>query len=161
MKVSKRAISKLYEDDQNARRHSQANLEAIRASLERFGQQRAAVIRSDGRVLAGNGMLEAATRLGWTEMFVTVVPDEWSDEQARAFALADNRTAELAEWDQEVLAAQLVDLDLKGIDLIELGFASRTRDPADPPEDFSEYGDDISTDHQCPKCGYEWSGPSR
>jgi ParB-like chromosome segregation protein Spo0J len=161
MKVVKRSISKLFEDDANARRHSQANIEAIKASLEAFGQQRAAVIRSDGRVLAGNGMLEAATRLGWTELHVTVVPDEWSDEQARAFALADNRTAELAEWDQEVLAAQLVDLDLKGFDLEDLGFASKTRDPADAPEDFEEFDDDIATEHQCPKCGYEWSGPSR
>ena len=103
-------------------------------------------------------MLEAAVRAGMTELFCTVVPDDWSDDDARAFALADNRTAELADWDQEVLAQHLVELDLAGVDLTELGFTSRTHDPKDKPEDFDSYDDDIKTDHLCPKCGYEWSG---
>lgn len=105
-------------------------------------------------------MLEAAQRLGMDELYCTVVPDDWSDEDARAFALADNRTAELAEWDQEVLSQHLVELDLSGVDITDLGFASRTHDPKDQPEDFDEYGDDIETQHRCPKCGYEWSGSS-
>lgn len=158
MKLVKRQIGTLRPDPRNARTHSEANISAIEMSLRRYGQRRAAVIRSDGTILAGNGMLEAAVRAGLTELFCDVVPDKWSDDEARAFALADNRTAELADWDQEVLAQHLVELDLAGVDLSQLGFASRTHDPKDKPEDFTEYDDDIQTDHLCPKCGYEWSG---
>jgi site-specific DNA-methyltransferase (adenine-specific) len=84
------------------------------------------VIRSDGTVLAGNGMLEAARSLGWSELAVTVVPDGWSDEQARAYALADNRTGELAEWDVAVLDEHLVELEVAGLDIESLGFESPT-----------------------------------
>ena len=160
MKLAKRRLDQLHPDPRNARTHSEANLAAITSSLRLFGQRRAAVVRSDGTILAGNGMYEAAKRLGIEELHVHIVPDEWTDDEARAFALADNRTAELAEWDQEILAQHLVELDLSGIDLTDLGFATRTHDPKDGPEDFDAYDDDIETQHQCPKCGYEWSGAS-
>lgn len=161
MEISTRRLDELTLDPTNARKHSEANIAAIQASLSMFGQRRAAVIRDSGLVLAGNGMVEAAIRLGWDKIAVTVVPDDWTETEARAFALADNRTAELAEWDQDVLAQHLVELDLDGFDLTDIGFASKTRDPADPPEDFDEYGDDIDTDYRCPKCAYEWSGPAK
>jgi hypothetical protein len=117
-------IADLRPDARNARKHGKRNLATIRASLEAFGQRRAAVIRSDGTVLAGNGMLEAARSLGWSELAVTVVPDGWSDEQARAYALADNRTGELAEWDAAVLDEHLVELEVAGLDIEALGFES-------------------------------------
>jgi site-specific DNA-methyltransferase (adenine-specific) len=73
-------------------------------------------------VVAGNGTLEAAKNLGWTEIAISRTPVGWSWEQIRAFALADNRTAELAEWDDKVLADQLLELDANGWELEELGF---------------------------------------
>jgi hypothetical protein len=134
MKIETRSIDSLLPDSRNARKHGKRNLATIRASLEQFGQQRAAVIRSDGTVLAGNGMLEAARELGWTELAVTVVPDEWSDEQARAYALADNRTGELAEWDVAVLDEHLVELEVAGLDIEALGF--------EPPKQHSDVVED-------------------
>jgi DNA modification methylase len=127
MNIETRAIADLRPDSRNARKHGKRNLATIRASLEQFGQQRAAVIRSDGTVLAGNGMLEAARELGWTDLAVTVVPDGWSDEQARAYALADNRTGELAEWDVAVLDDHLVELEVSGLDMESFGFESPSR----------------------------------
>jgi hypothetical protein len=124
MNIETRAIADLRPDGRNARKHGKRNLATIRASLEQFGQQRAAVIRWDGTVLAGNGMLEAARELGWTDLAVTVVPHGWSDEQARAYALADNRTGELAEWDVAVLDDHLVELEVCGLDIDALGFDS-------------------------------------
>jgi DNA modification methylase len=115
-------IGRLKPDPENARKHSKRNLDAIAESLRQFGQQRAAVIRSDGTVLAGNGMLDAARALGWTQVAVTVVPDEWTDDQARAYALADNRTAELAEWDGSILDDHLQTLIAAGWDVGDLGF---------------------------------------
>jgi hypothetical protein len=128
MNIETRAIDSLRPDSRNARKHGKKNLATIRASLEQFGQQRAAVIRSDGTVLAGNGMLEAARSLGWSKLAVTVVPDGWSDEQSRAYALADNRTGELAEWDVAVLDEHLVELEVAGLDIESLGFESPKRD---------------------------------
>jgi len=122
MDIETWSIAALRSDDRNARKHGKRNLSTIRESLAQFGQRRAAVIRSDGTVLAGNGMLAAAVELGWSELSVTVVPDDWSDDQARAYALADNRTGELAEWDSGVLGDHLKDLQGAGWDVAALGF---------------------------------------
>lgn len=98
-------VADLSNDPANARKHSQRNIEAIVASLRRFGQQKPIVVDSTGVVRAGNGTLEAARVLGWEtiEGVVTTL----QGVEATAYAIADNRTAELAEWDDEVLAAQL------------------------------------------------------
>jgi len=115
------SITELSLDPKNARKHSQRNLEAIAASLEKFGQRKPIVVHR-GVILAGNGTLEAAKSLGWTEIDVAEVPDDWDDETAKAYALADNRTAELAEWDEGELAKQLLELVDAEWDITELGF---------------------------------------
>jgi DNA modification methylase len=135
MKIETRPIDSLVPDSRNARKHGKKNLATIKASLAQFGQRRAAVVRSDGTVLAGNGMLEAARSLGWTELSVTVVPDDWTDEEARAYALADNRTGELAEWDVAVLDEHLVELEVAGLDIEALGFETPKREDAEVEED--------------------------
>ena len=135
MKIETRPLDSLRPDSRNARKHGKKNLETIKASLAQFGQRRAAVIRSDGTVLAGNGMLEAARSLDWTELSVTVVPDDWSDEEARAYALADNRTGELAEWDVAVLDEHLVELEVAGIDIESLGFEPPEREEVETEDE--------------------------
>jgi len=115
------SITELSLDPKNARKHSQRNLDAIAASLEKFGQRKPIVVHR-GVILAGNGTLEAAKTLGWTEIDVAEVPDDWDDDTAKAYALADNRTAELAEWDESELAKQLLELVENEWDIAELGF---------------------------------------
>ncbi len=105
MKSYTKSIEELSQDPANARLHDNKNLEAITASLKRFGQQKPIVIDSSGVVRAGNGTLAAAKSLGWET--VEVVVTELQGSEATAYAIADNRTAELAEWDIEVLAASL------------------------------------------------------
>jgi DNA modification methylase len=122
MEVTRRLISDLTLDPQNARTHSQKNLNAIKASLTQFGQRKPIVITSEGLVLAGNGTLEAAKSLGWDHIDVTITPVDWDLNTARAYALADNRTAELAEWDENVLAKQLLELIDVDFDIESLGF---------------------------------------
>jgi len=104
------AIDSLSADPANPRKHGQRNLDAIAASLRRFGQQKPIVVDSHGVVRAGNGQLAAAKLLGWTE--IRVVRSDLPPTELTAFAIADNRTAELAEWDAEVLAGLLSDSDL-------------------------------------------------
>ena len=115
-------INSLTPDPANARRHDGKNLKAIASSLEKFGQRKPIVVTPDSIVVAGNGTVEAAKSLGWTEIAIARTPVGWSWDQIKAFALADNRSAELAEWDDKVLADQLLELDANGWELEELGF---------------------------------------
>lgn len=90
---------------------------AIVESLRRFGQQKPIVVQdSTGYVVAGNHLLRAAQALGWTEIAVNRVA--MSDRDAKAFMIADNRTADLGSYDQDVLGAMLkelaIDEDLAG-----------------------------------------------
>jgi ParB-like chromosome segregation protein Spo0J len=150
-------IAKLSLDPKNARKHSQRNLDAIAASLNRFGQRKPIVIHR-GVVLAGNGTLEAAKSLGWTEIEVAEVPDDWDIDTAKAYALADNRTAELAEWDESELAKQLLELQDADWDIRELGFEipKLTDEPNFQPEDIEQPRLDQRAPIMCPKCSFEW-----
>jgi|HubBroStandDraft_1064217.scaffolds.fasta_scaffold453076_2 ParB-like chromosome segregation protein Spo0J len=110
MTIESVAIESLSADPANARKHGQRNLEAIAASLRRFGQQKPIVVDSHGVVRAGNGQLAAARALGWTH--IRVVRSDLPATELTAFAITDNRTAELAEWDPEILAGLLADPEL-------------------------------------------------
>jgi len=130
MKLEKVAIESLNLDPNNARKHSARNLEAIAASLNKFGQRKPIVVHR-GVILAGNGTVEAAKSLGWKEIEITAVPDDWDDETAKAYALADNRSAELAEWDESELAKQILELQDSGWDIAQLGFTEVAPPSAD------------------------------
>lgn len=96
-------IKSLVPDPMNARLHPERNLEAIKESLVLYGQVKPLVVRkSNNVVVAGNGTLECAKALGWTEIAVTYV--DMNEGEAAGFGLADNRSAELAKWDFETVA---------------------------------------------------------
>jgi hypothetical protein len=113
-------IADLVLDPANARKHSKKNLAAIKGSLAKFGQQKPIVIDANQVVIAGNGTVLAATELGWTE--IDAVQTELTGAEAIAFAITDNRTGELAEWDWEPLGAQLAGLLDESWDLGNLGW---------------------------------------
>lgn len=152
-------LASLRPDPGNARLHPERNLEAIKASLDRFGQLKPVVALEDGTVVAGNGTYEAARRLGWAKLAAVRLKDA-DAERARAYALADNRTAELAEWDGARLVAAIEELEQAGEDPAALGFepADLKRWRQDAPDDFDDRDEDLPTDYRCPDCGYEWSG---
>ncbi len=108
VKVTSAATDSLKPDPANARLHDQANIDAIIRSLERFGQQKPIVVDENNTILAGNGTWQAAKQLGWTRLLVART--NLRGKEAAAFALADNRTAELARWDPAQLATTLSDL---------------------------------------------------
>ncbi len=115
-------VSDLVSDPANARRHPERNLSAIEASLRTYGQRKPIVVRREGMVVtAGNGTLDAARRLGWTHLAAVVVDDD--PITATGYAISDNRTAELAEWDEEALGKLLTELRAEEVDLAALGWA--------------------------------------
>jgi ParB-like chromosome segregation protein Spo0J len=125
MKIETLQIRDLTPDPENARLHDDKNLKAIQGSLKEFGQRKPIVITEAGVIVAGNGTVEAAKRLGWTQIEAVRVPGDWTPNQIKAFALADNRTAELASWDIHVLDEQLWELEQEELDVTLLGFESR------------------------------------
>lgn len=135
MEVKSVPLKTLTLDPNNARKHNERNLTAIANSLSTFGQRKPIVVHN-GVVIAGNGTLAAAKSLNWTEISVVEVPNDWDKDTATAFALADNRTAELAEWDESVLADQLLELIDAGVEIADLGF-----DESDLVDDKDPYAD--------------------
>ena len=122
MKIEVLKLQQLKPDPQNARLHDDDNLGAIMGSLDKFGQRKPIVIDQDGTIVAGNGTYEAAKRLGWAEIEAVRVPSEWDDNTIKAIALADNRTAELATWNHEVLATTILELQEVDFDIEAIGF---------------------------------------
>ena len=122
LRIETKKVAELSFDPANARAHNKPNPDAIRASLEMFGQRKPIVLDSKGVVVAGNGTLQAAIALGWSEIETVSVPADWNENQIRAFAIADNRTGELAEWNQDVLALQIMELQEMDYPIADLGF---------------------------------------
>jgi hypothetical protein len=110
------SVGELLNDPANVRQHGARNLETIKASLARFGQQKPIVVDGNGVVVAGNGTLAAARELGWQS--VHVVRSGLTGSDRTAYAIADNRTAELAEWDEGALAEQLSALAIDDAELL-------------------------------------------
>lgn len=121
LKIKNTSLDEIILDPTNARKHSAENIRAIKGSLTAFGQRKPIVITNENIVIAGNGTVTAAKELGWDTVATVEVPTDWSAEKIKAFALADNKTAELAEWDTAALSLQALELD--GIfKLEEFGF---------------------------------------
>jgi len=102
-------IDEIHLDPANAR--TGHNVERIAGSLAQYGQRKPIVVNRNeaNKVEAGNGTLQAARSLGWTHVAAVLVEDEPS--VAIGFAIADNRTAELSQWDYEALQALMGSLD--------------------------------------------------
>ncbi|MEE4185175.1 MAG: DNA methyltransferase [Gammaproteobacteria bacterium] len=100
----------------NARTHSPRQIAQIAASIQRFGFLNPVLIDRDGVVIAGHGRVAAATMLE-LEQIPTVCIDQLSPAEVRAYRLADNKLAELAGWDSELLA-----LEFQGLSDLELDF---------------------------------------
>lgn len=119
------SIKDLKNDQNNVRAHSNKNIEAIKESLRKFGQVKPIVISADKVVVAGNGTLQSAKELGWTQIQAVQIPAEWDEAKIKAYAIADNRSSELANWDLPKLSMQVEELKEYGYELEDIGFTKR------------------------------------
>lgn len=123
LRVTRVPLASLVPDPANARLHNEGNLDAIKASLRRFGQAEPLVVQAGTRrVIAGHGRLAAMQALGWTDC--EVVELDVSGTDATALGIALNRTAELAEWDDGVLVKILEQLRTEDGGLDGVGFTT-------------------------------------
>ena len=165
------SIKSLKPDHKNARRRTDRSSQLIQESLQRYGAARSIVIDEENRILAGNGTVDGAKAAGIENVriietdgdeIIAIKRTNLSEEQKIGLALADNRTSDLSEWDQEMLHTLSQEHDINDWFTPE-DLNSITGDPVselEPPQDFDEVDDDITTEHRCPSCGYEWSGKS-
>ena len=135
MTVIERDLDSLIPYDNNPR-HNEAAVPYVANSLKRFGWKQPIVIDKDGVIVAGHTRVMAAKSLGWTTA-PCVIADDLTPEEVQAYRLADNKTAELAEWDLEALEFELTDLDGQ-IDMSEFGFFDEEDEPTEIEEDDFE-----------------------
>lgn len=116
----------------NARRHTPTQVQRIAGSIREFGFVNPILLDGERGIIAGHGRLEAAKMLG-LQTVPTVQLAHLSPLQAKALVLADNRLAELSDWDDEMLKLELSELQEVGVDISVAGF--------DLDEGFDDPGD--------------------
>lgn len=163
--ADKRPIDEVTHWPDNPRR---GNVAVVRDSLDAHGQYKQIIVQaSTGHAIVGNHTLAAARELGWTHIAVT--EHDLPDDEARAIAIVDNRSGDLAEWDIDALRRQLEMLpdpthgtgyDQASLDdlIAAASGAAAGAGPAAPGEFPPVDPDGLPVAHRCPSCGYEWSG---
>ena len=143
MKVEAKSIDEIKPYENNPRDNDDA-VDAVANSIKQFGWQQPIVVWKDMVIVVGHTRYKAAKKLGLKTIPV-VVADNLTEEQAKAYRLADNKTNELAEWNDDLLENELGSID--DIDMSDFGFPpletieeenSEARDDdfdEDPPEE--------------------------
>ena len=140
--MTHKPVAELIPDPRNARTHSQSQIRQIANSITEFGFTNPILIDETNRIIAGHGRMQAATRLGLESVPVIIVSD-LSDPQKRALALADNKIALNAGWDQELSYLSSVEIDF---DVEITGFEGGEIDMA--IESVAPENDDPDADRQ-------------
>lgn len=153
LKIVYKPISELKEYENNPRRNDEA-VKYVANSIREFGFKVPIVIDSNDIIVAGHTRVKACYELGITEV-PCIIADDLTEEQIRAFRLADNKTAEIAGWDFSKLELEMDDINL---DMSEFGFTDALDMDVDA---LFEDSDKPSKEHApktvvCPHCGEEF-----
>ncbi len=145
MKIIMMKTDDLIEYDNNPR-HNEEAVEAVANSISEFGFKVPIIITSDNIIVAGHTRLKASKKLGLTEV-PCIIANDLTEEQIKAFRLADNKTAELASWDFDALMEELDNIDM---DMLQFGFEDLYDDIPDNAEDddfdvYDELEDDAES----------------
>jgi ParB-like chromosome segregation protein Spo0J len=160
-KVERWPLDRIVPYERNPRTHPEEQIALLARLMREHGVDQPIVVDEEGVIIKGHGRLMAA-RLAAFETFPVVVKRGLTEEQKRADRIADNQVALLSGWDVPLLKEELVDLRGAGFEMPLLAFSdaqlAKNLAWGEPPADFGEIGEDIETEHRCPKCGYRWSG---
>ena len=157
-RVERRSVNDLLPYARNARTHSDEQVAQIAASIREWGWTTPVLVDESGGIIAGHGRVMAARKLGITDIPV-MVASGWSEQQKRAYVLADNKLALNAGWDDAMLALELRELAGAGFDMGLTGFDSKEIDLLlDESGDLGQIpaaGSSAASDGltACPKCG--------
>jgi len=143
LEIRYQAIDNLRPNPKNPRTHTRKQIDQLAASISTFGWTVPILIDAADRIVAGHGRLEAAKRLELKNV-PTICLEQLSEHQLRAYALADNRIAELAGWDDALLRLELselstleidFDLTITGFEMAEIDVRIQANHDATEPED--------------------------
>jgi ParB-like chromosome segregation protein Spo0J len=158
LKILYLSIDELVPYARNPRTHSEEQISEIAASIREFGFTNPILIDANQGIIAGHGRFAAAKELG-LETIPCIDLSHLSDEQKRAYIIADNKLALNGGWNDELLRLELTDLkelgadlELTGFDAMELADIMLGKDV-----EFKEYDESAADDVQlltCPKCGH-------
>lgn len=153
MKIEEISVNDVIPYENNPRKNDGA-VEAVANSIREFGFRVPIIIDRENVIIAGHTRLKAAEQLG-LEKVPVVRADDLTEEQVRAFRLADNKVGEISDWDFEMLGDELA--EITDIDMADFGFPDIDTGEKErvAPESFEEF-ESAETEHKCPKCGYEW-----
>ena len=158
MQIEIRPLSRIKPYDRNPRRNDHA-VNAVAASIERFGFRQPIVVDKDGVIIVGHTRFKAAVKLGLQAVPVHVAA-ELTPEQTRALRIADNKSADIATWDDALLASELAALESLSIDASDLGFTDNelTQIFAPAPTESAVDPDDVPAppDEPVTKRGDVW-----
>jgi hypothetical protein len=179
-----KSLKDLVPDDKNANQGSVRGRAMLETSVEQYGAGRSLLADRNGKLIAGNKSQEVYIDKGIEDCIVVqtdgktpvvvqrVDLDLDKDPRARELAVMDNRTNEVSlTWDGEVLnklqqegtdlSKAFDEIELKNIvALSEANLSAAANMQAAPPE-FPSFDENLPTEHQCPKCGYSWSGKAK
>src|SRR5215207_5619074 len=153
LQVVEQSISAIRPSPRHARRHPKSQIAKIAASISAFGFNTPILVDAAGEIIAGHARLEAAKQLSLT-MVPTIVLSDLPEEKVRALRVADNKTADGAEWAFDILKSEFEFLGAIDIDLPELtGFATAeidtiisgatdTKNEDDPADRLPEMAED-------------------
>jgi ParB-like chromosome segregation protein Spo0J len=152
-------------NESNARAHGERNLRAIMKSLQEFGQQKPIIVSRELEVIAGHGTLAAAMRLKLAKVWI--VKSSLTYDEAQAYGIADNRTADLAKWDEVALRTSLAEIAESEHNLLAAsGFSKKEVEAmlatvAGAPlavlgDQFTESCADNVEWRHCAECGHRW-----
>jgi ParB-like chromosome segregation protein Spo0J len=160
-RVERWPIERLIPYARNARTHSDAQVAQLAASIREWGWTVPVLVDEDGSLIAGHGRILAGYLLK-LKTAPTMVARGWTEAQIKAYRIADNQIALNAGWDEQLLGGELDELRKMGLDLSLLAISTdeieRLIAGPSAPGDFPAHDESISTTHECPKCGFRWSG---
>ena len=157
LKIVYRPLSEIHPYERNPRNNEEA-VKAVAASIQAFGFLVPIILDNEESriIVAGHTRYKAAALLHLQEV-PTVLADDLSEEQIKAYRLADNRVAEIAIWDLPLLGEAMEEIG-DAFDMGEFGFDLGVGDVYEPNDTSKEIDagafDDETFEYQCPECGF-------
>lgn len=155
-------LTRIKEYPHNPKTHPPAQITLLANLLKKFGADQDIVVDDKGVILKGHGRKLAAAEAGMKDFPVTQ-RFGLSEDDKIALRIADNQVPLLGGWDNELVRFEIERLRRSDYPIELLGFGEQqlvefTTIPGPPAGGFAAFGEDIDTEHECPKCHYRWSG---
>lgn len=154
MKIREMSVNDVKEYEKNARKNDKA-VDLVAESIQKYGFKNPVIVDKNNVIVAGHTRLKAALKLGM-ETIPVIMADDLTEDQVKAFRLADNKTAELSTWDFDRLEEELDAIDDESI--LAIFHKNRYEDGQqyDGEIDLEDF-DDEEFKYVCPDCGFRFN----